>query len=671
VRAAAHTAILLALAAAALGGEPPQVKRLTDMDRRQIYNHLDSCSSLELDLKQLEGHVRALVRIAAGRDEAADYIVSRGLSHAEAQTRMAAVEALGLIGSRRALVPLSELVEFDPNYTVRRHAVRALAGFGDDVALTRLFREIPDFDGSLRRRILSPPPGAGAETAAQRKARLEQLGETVSRALDRYEGLIRRMARNVDPDEKERATRELQRLTGDRNRVGDADWVNWWRERKGRPPPLHAGVNRTADRTTMMALIEMAALVRARSALRGMVTALRTGERPVRMAAAAAIGTLAAEADRDFREKAVTALREALGDTSGWVRAAAARALTACDPAGSAAHFETLLADRAPGDSSAGHREMLARVRRAAVAGLRAAKARGSAPRLAKLLIEPAGERLLEWDLVSALAELGSPSELPALATFTASAEPRARAHALAAVSTILKRESLRLPEGERRLPDLGEKRLFGLAASKDAAHAVAAVHELDRRGLLTARPEPFKGLTTSPAEARILATALLVVRRWTPAVRGLAEEARRDGSRSPAALAACRAVGEIGSDAANAAWKRSLPVGSQALQLEIAGRRRHAAEAMIRILEKDETPGELAARAAESLSLVLPSNESVLRVRSLAALVRAMGEARFKAARPEIGAALRRISGETYRDEPVPALHWWRAQEKRRGSRR
>jgi HEAT repeat protein len=663
VRAGPWVAALLVCAVAAGGGEPPQVKRLTDKDRRDIHFHLESCSSLELDLEELAEHVRALVKVAAGRDDAVEHIIDRGLSHREAQTRMAAAEALAIIGNRRALEPLNRLVEFDPDYTVRRHALRALAGFGDPTALAGLFRDVPDFDGSLRRRILSPPSGAVGQTEAQRKARLRQLGQTISRALDRYESLIGRMSRNVDPDEKERAVRELQRLTGDRNRVKARDWIAWWRARKGIPPPLHSDVNRKGDRTTMMALIEVAGLIRSREALPGMIAALRSGEGPVRMAAAATIGTMAPDADRDFRKEAVSALREALKDSSGWVRASAAKALTAADAAGSAPDFEALLPDWAPGDRSAGHRALLARVRRAAVAGLRAAQSRASAPRLAGLLLEPEGDHLLAWDLVTALSEMGSVRQLPTLARFSASADARERTHALKAMRAILKREKLDLPDGELRASELKEERLRELSASKTAAQAVAAVCELDRRGLLAARRKPSQAPSMPAVEARILTTVVLALRKWAPAVKALAETAVREKPGSPAALAACRAAGEVGGDEAVAAWIRSRPAGTGISDREVAERRRSAAETMLRILQDAKTPPQLAGCAAGSLSMILPAGEDALKARALAALVGSMANIRLRSARAEFGAALRRLSGETYADDPASWARWWRAE--------
>ncbi len=663
MRAGPWAAALLALAVAAGGGEPPQVKRLTDKDRRDIHFHLESCSSLELDLEDIAEHVRGLVKVAAGRDDAVDHIIARGLSHREAQTRMAAAEALALIANRRALGPLNRLVEFDPDYTVRRHALKALAGFGDPTALAGLFRDVPDFDGSLRRRILSPPSGAVDETAAQRKARLRQLGQTISRALNRYEGLIARMSRNVDPDEKERAVRELQRLTGDRNRVKSRDWLDWWRARKGIPPALHADVNRKGDRTTMMALIEVAGLIRSRESLPGIIAALRSGETPVRMAAAATIATMAPDADRDFREGAVAALREALKDSNGWVRASAAKALTAADAAGSAADFEALLPDWAPADRSAGHRALLARVRRAAVAGLLAARSRASAPRLAALLLELDGDHLLAWDLVTALSEMGAVPQLPALARYTASADARERGHALEAMRAILKREKLNLPDGEARASELKEKRLRQLAVSKDAARAVAAVCELDRRGLLAARREPSQDSARPGVEARILTTVVLVLRKWTPAVQDLAEAAVREEPGSPAALAACRGAGEVGSGEAAAAWRGSRPAGTGISDREVGERRRNAAETMLRILRDAQAPPQMAGCAAGSLSRVLPAGQDALRTKALAALVRSMADVRLRPARAEFGAALRRLSGETYADDPTIWTRWWRAE--------
>jgi len=671
-----RSAALAALAglAAALGGlspagEPPGKERLTLREERRIYNYIDSCTSVEIGLAAIRKHVQDVVGVARGRDSAVNYIVKHCLTHEEPLARLAAVEALGQIGNERALAALHELIMFDGTYAIRRHAARAVAGFGDPVALNKLFREAPDFDGSLGKRIRGPE-GESPAAAARRAKRLRDLGAAISRALDRFPSLIRYMRPNEDRDVQERAKRELQRLTGDVDRVAAEDWRKWWKQdRKGRPPALHADINRSADRTTMMALIELAAMIKVREAIAGLVPALRHGEAPVKMAAADALGRLGTGGKGEDKKRIADALREALDDPSGGTRAAAARALTACDAENSAAAFRKLLADWAPGDSSPSHRAALTGVRRAAVAGLRAAKARGVEAELARLLLGPGAGRLLKWEVVAALGELGSPSELPALARYAASGDARERDHAVAAMAAVIaRRPPGRAGEG-KKLADMSGDELAALARSGKGFLAAAAVYEMDRRGTSLAGAGLLAGPRPAPAGARMLAVALLARRKWTPAVQELAAAALGSTSSGEpdAALAACRAAAEVGGSKAAADFLKSPPAAAKRFTArDIAERRRKAVGSLLGMLRTPRLRPRLAAAAADALAAVLPAEEAGLRLGVVEGLVAALGEERLREARPEIAAALRQLTDEDYPDDPKPWRIWWKKESDR-----
>ncbi len=656
---AAGLAVLAGLLAIMGGGapaaEPPAKRRLTDVEKGSIYNKIDSCTSAEIGLVAIREFVQKVVRMAKGRDDAVDYIVKSCLIHTEPLARIATVEALAHIGSGRALPALHELIEFDDTYSVRRHAARAIAGFGDPVALKKLFREVPDFDGSLGRRIRGPK-GESRAAAARRKKRLRALGATISRALDRFPSLIHYMRPNEDRDLQEKAKKELQRLTDYVDQVKAEEWRRWWKEvRKGRPPKLHVGINRTADRTTMMALIELAAMIEVRETVGGLIAALGHGEVPVKMAAAGALGHLGTGGGED-KKRISDALRKALGDPNGWIKAAAAKALTSCDAKNSTAAFRGLLADWAPREKSATHRAMLSRVRRAAVAGLRAAEARGVEAEIAGLLADPKASRLLEWEVVSALEELGSPRELAVLARCAAAGNARERDHALRSAAAIIAR---RPPAaGGEKLSGMSTVKLIALARGGKSFLAVAAVHELDRRGPSLTEAGFLTGLKSAPAEARLLAIALLVRRKWVPAVRELAAAARASaGAADPAVvLAACRAAAELSSPKAIAGYLKDPPAGAEPLTAQdIADRRRKAVGSLLKLLGTPKLRPALASAASDALVKILPPNEVGLRQGVLAGLIDALGRERLREAHPEFGAALRELTGEDFPDDVRP----------------
>jgi len=666
-----HLALRLALvgllaAPACIAAEPQDpAARLTKRERESVYNSIETCSSLETTIRQMNAEIENMVKVAAGRDEAVEYVIRVGLRHREAHARMAAVEALALIGNPKALPDLNELIEFDANYTVRRYAVRAVAGFGDRVALTALFRELPDFDGSLHERLQSHKRRA--------PKRYRQLGGTITRALNRYESLISRMAGNVDPDEQQKAKKELQRLTGDVNRDDPKDWQKWWKDRKGRPPGLHRSVNRTADRTTMMTLIEIAAMIDAREALQGLAAALRHGETSVKMAAAAALGRMGKNASRkEDRNFAAEALRGATRAPSAWVKAAAAAGLAECDAERSVADFKRLLGDWDPANTTVQHRSMLARVRRAAVKGLRLAGSDNAEKEMAELLAEPVGDRLLNWEIVAALKEHGSRVSLPALARFAARGDQRESEHALEAVKTIV--AGIRLL-GEAQMSTLGEDELRKLRLGEETDLAVAAVYESHRRGLTTRTSGFLATMAKAPPEARLMSLAVLAGDKWAPAVAELAAVAYESRSDPLVVRVACRAAARVCARDAIDSYRKKPSPGSRVTDQEITSRRRRAAGSLRRLIQDTKIPPASAAAAADALSVVLPRDNDTLKDAALETLVEAIGRKSLRKARAEIGAALRNLSGEDYPNEARFWKRWWndyrQKQERRRRAER
>ncbi len=649
-------ALILLAAPACLAGETPSTARLTKRERESIYNSIETCSSLETTIRQMNTEIDNMVRVAAKRDEAVEYILKVGLKHREAHARMGAVEALALIGNAKALPDLNETVEFDGNYTVRRYAVRAIAGFGDQVALKTLFRELPDFDDSLLKRL--------QEHKSKHPKRYQDLGNTITRALNRYESLIKRMAANVDPDEQEKAKKELQRLTGDVNRDDPMQWQKWWKSRKGKPPELHSDVNRTADRTTMMTLIEIAAMTGARETLHGLAAAVRHGDTSVKMAAAAALGKLgkSSESEKDKRF-AADALREGTRDSSGWVKTAAAAGLAECDAERSVADFKRLLKDWDPSNLTAEHRSMIARVRRSAVKGLRIAGSDSAERQMAALLAEPVGDRLLNWEIVAALKDHGSRASLPALARFAAKGDHRESGHALEAVRTIAAKIRL---HGGARLAALGEDELRRMRMGRESALAVAAVHESHRRGLTTRSAGFLDGLAKALPETRLMALALLAGDKWVPAVAELAAVAYDGRSDSLVVKVSCQAAARVCTKDAISSYLKKAPAGRKLSAQDIAGRRRSAVYSLRRILQDPAISPDSATAAADALSVVLPQEDGTLKTSALQTLVEAIGRESLRKARPEIGAALRSISGEDYPNEARFWKRWWKGYQKK-----
>jgi HEAT repeat protein len=632
-------------------------------EQQHVDNHLEALGENGIELDEIAEHTAQLIRICRDcGDVAVDYLARQGLGHENDQVRLSAAETLGLLGNPRALPLLLQMIEFDENYSVRRHAARSVAGFGNEPVLRRLFAELPDLDGSLRQQILSPR-GETPEGAAARRDRLERLGSALNRALDRFESLVARMAANVDPDEQTRARLELQRLTGDVDRASPEDWRNWWLRRGRVPPALHEFVNVTADRTTMITLVELAALVDARNAEAGLSHCLQCGVPPVRMAAAEALGRLAASAPDDFRARAAGLLRTATADENGWVKASAIRALTICDAGGSAAEFRKLLADWAPDDRSGAHAILLQNVRRAAVAGIRAAQAGEARAELAELLVAPGSGRVLRWDLCLALAELGDASSLPALARHAAGGDAHERDRAFATIGTISDRlravptapDPTGQPEGE----------LLRLATGQDKAQAIVAVYELDRRG--TVDETLLDRLTGGLPEARMMALAAVARRRWAPALRAVAETAAQSGDKAELAGAACRTAVELGNPQAVREFMASTRRPADFSEADMADCRRRAATALLRLLETDTLRPDTAGLAATALAGLPSPEDEAMRMAVLGGLLRAMAKDDLAPTRAQIGAALRAVSQETFPDELRPWLLWWENIRKNR----
>jgi HEAT repeat protein len=636
-------------------GQQPSDQRLTKRERESIFNSIEICSSLETDIRRMDAEIKKIAQLSAGRDQAVDYVIRIGLRHREAHARLAAVQALALVGNPRALPALSRKVEFDGNYTVRRYAVRAMAGFGDEVALRHLFEDRPGGYRELRRLL--------AKARKKHPERFRELGRTVTRALNRYESLIARMAPNIDPDVQRLAMRELQRLTGDVNRAHPREWARWWKQRDGVPPPLHSDVNSTADRTTMMTIIEVASLIDARETLGGLVAALRHGQTAVKMAAAAALSRLGRSAgEGPERQLVAEALRKATRDPSGWVRSAAAAGLAGCDPKGSVADFRRLLTDWNPKDRSAQHRAMLARVRRAAVKGLLAADSNQAEDQLATILLEPRGESLLNWEIVSLLGLKGSRRSLGALARFAARGTARETGHTRKAIAAVADR--MKLADGSL-LREVDEDRLRAEMLGSAPGPAVAAVHEAHRRGLTTGRGF-LPGLSKARPEAQVMAMALLSEKKWVPAVAELAALAYRQRKDPAVVQVACRTAARICSPAARRQYSSEVPVARRLSDREIRELRRGAARSLRRLLLDDSVAPAPAASAATALSTVVPAGDLVLENAVLEALVESIGRESLRAVRPEIGAALRTISGEDYPDEPRFWERWWQARRER-----
>jgi len=655
------TGLAALLAPAAAGAQPEAQRPLTGDDRTKIANALAACAATEPERKRIQEKLDEVIGVAAGRDEAVDYIVKMGLAQEQpALARMAAVEVLGLIGRtmspaarERTLAALNELVEFDPVYSVRRHAARTIAGFGDRDLLGRLYQELPDFDGRLRRDILANDQG-----------QLKALGLTISRALRRFESLMKQLEGN-DQDLRNKARAELQRLTGDEYRAAPADWQKWWTEQRGRPESelLAPNLNRTADRVFKLALIELAALADAHNAVDGLCAALERGSAPEKLAAAAALGALG---DAPAAEK----LRGALEDPDGSVKAAATEALARIDPRNSAAQFRRLLEDWAPRDGSPEHQAALLRVRRAAISGLAAAGSPEAAPRLAEILGEPAGSRALNWDALDALRRMGTLAELPALARYGAAGDQREREGALLAIAEICRRGPP--PEGlkGRPLASASPAELLALAAAKDAAAAVAAVWELDRRDLVRAEDEGLvKALAKAgPGAARMLCLALLGRRKWSPAVAELARSALAAGDDQAVARVACAAAAEAGSpEAVGRYLQTAAGTSAAASRSAIEELRRQAAAALCGLLAAPGVPPAVAASCAEGLPALVSREDPELQVRVPGALVAALADERLRPAFPAICAALRRLTDQDYPDDPKYWQKWWKSRESAR----
>jgi HEAT repeat protein len=653
------------LAAAPLrGAEPGDTRRLTDNEKRTIHTTLDACGETLLDRERLQANVAKVVELAAGREGVAEYLMSaeaQCLASSNLLVRMASIEVLGRIGNRSALPALNDIVEFDPCYSVRIRAAKTIAGFGSPPLIEHLYREIPDFDGSLRKSILASP----------HPERLQELGRTISRVLDRFPSLIARLDASDKPL-REKAVGELQRLTGDTDRVDERKWKEWWKAKQAVPDLSEAqlldpGLSLTNDRTFVMALIELAALTDAHEAVDGLGATLRQGSVPVRMAAAAALGRLGGA-------KAAGALRGALADPDGWVKTAAAEALAAADPQGSAGALARLLDDWAPQDASADHQAALARVRRSAVAGLKAAGAREAGPRLAAILLEPRGNRLLNWDVADALGQLGAVGALGALARYGASGSARERDGALAAVAEICRREPVPTAAGKRAIGSLAQPELLALAAGSAAAAGAAAVWELDRRGLICR--EDGRVLAELQAvkapEPRLLTVLLVAHREWPPAVAELARMALAAPDDETLAPAACAAAAEAGAPEAASRYLRRGAGRPETLSASgIQDLRRRAGGSLAELLAGPGVPPGTAAAAAGALAAVVARDDAIPYARALEALMAALGDERLRAAHPEVCAALRRLTDEDFPDEAGYWLRWWKAYESGKGAGR
>ncbi len=673
VLAAALAVCLSVRAGAVARAQEPVRPGLSDEDKQVIAGAIDRCAEIDPEQERIRQNQKTIMERAAGRDAAVQYILDYGLGSEHALARMATVEALGFMGREigaemrpRVLEALESIIEFDGSYSVRRHAARTVAGFGDRELLLRLYREVPDFDGSVRRSIL-----------ANERGQLPSLGATISRVLRRFPVLMEALE-GRDLDKSARARAELQRLTGDYDRAETADWLRWWKENQDKikdgPDEKLFGnaVNVTADRSCLMALIDTASLIGARTSVDGLCYMVDHGTVSEKMAACAALGSVGGD-------EAVAKLRQALQCPDGWVKATAAKALVEIDPRSAAAELRPLLEDWAPDDRSAGHRTALLLVRRAAVAGLAAAGARDVAPRLGGMLVDGDCNRQLGWDLVAALHRLGGSGELPALAVHAARCVPRERKAAVEAIAAICGREAPPAALKGRGLSEAQPAELRRLAVGGDPAAAVAAVSEMGRRSL-TGEGDGLMGVLKDAGvdAARMLCLALLAERKWSPAVAQMGRMALACGENRAVACAALAAAAEVGRPEAVDVWLKAAaarPDASAAADLEKL--RREAAAAVAGLAS---TPGlslEVAVACAQCLPAlafagatpddVRPERafggDAALQLRARGALVGMLGNQRLRGAVPAVCAALRRLSGEDYPDDPAIWQRWWGRQ--------
>ncbi|HOX05277.1 MAG TPA: hypothetical protein PK280_02655 [Planctomycetota bacterium] len=662
--------LALAAGAWARAGEPPR-GALTADERQRISGMIDRCADVEPDRALVRKSVAELVREVSGRDDAVRHLIEYGLGHRLPLSRMAAIEAVGAMGRemsaalrKRALAGLDELAEFDLSYSVRCHAARTIAGFGNADVLARLYAQLPDFDGSLSRDILANDQG-----------QLQELGRLISRSLRRFDTLIDRIE-SGDQEVRDRAREELQRLTDEKGRRSAEDWRKWQEQNrdklKGKPDSALFGwdVNVTADRAWLMALIELAGLARTHNAVDGLCFILDHGNLSERMSAASALGQLGGAA-------AVARLRQELSGQDGWMRATAAEALAAVDPVAVAADLFGLLDDWAPRDSSPEHRAALLRVRRAAVAGLAAAGERAAAGRIAKLLADRAVGRALGWDLVDALRRIGGVAELPALARHAALCRERERRAALDAVAEICRREAPPAALGGRRLAAAGAAELLELAAGRDEAAGVAAVWELDRRWTPADGDESLVRLMTASGTgpARMMAVAAIAARGWAPAVAAAGRASLSFREDQELSRAACLLTAELGSPAGVAAWLERNPARTgPGTRAELEGLRRKAAAG---VAEAAMAPGlapDTAIACAEALKALAFGGSSAeearpelsfggdvaLQRRVQASMVAVLANAGLREAVPAACAALRLFTIEEFPDEPRYWLQWW-----------
>jgi len=263
---------------------------------------------------------------------------------------------------------------------------------------------------------------------------------------------------------------------------------------------------------------------------------------------------------------------------------------------------------------------------------------------------------------------MGSLRELPALAAYGAGGAGREREHALACIAAVARRSP---PAGSRKLADLRPEELRSRAAGKEAAPAVAAISELDRRGL-SVQEGFLSGLKSAPGEARMLAAAVLARRKWAPAVAELAACALESRAERAAALAACRAATEVGGNRAVEKHLRERPAGAKTLPAgELKDRRRKAVKSLLALLRDPAVDPLLAAAAADAVPVVLPAGEITLKTGVLEVLVAALGAERLRPARAQIGAALRELTGEDYPDEAKYWRNWWNRETARESERR
>lgn len=684
-RSAALVGLLLlaCLAAVPAGAGEGSVRRvLPDDDKRQIAASIDDCAANDLEPEKIRDNmlrviwaasgrrmpepdkahdgIEAAMKLAGERDEAVAYTLEYGLDgERRPMARMSAIEALAVMGRHmspaartRCLAALNETIEFDPVYSVRRHAARAIAGFGNAELLVRLYREMPDFDGQLRRDILKNDSG-----------QLKALATTIGRALRRFPNLMERLD-SSDQDLRQRATLELQRLTGDDYRRTIAEWKKWWKEKldRGEDRPdsrlLGPGVNLTADRVYMLALIELAGLIEAKEAVDGLSYAMDHAGTAETMAAATVLGNIGGP-------RAIERLHLAAKDRDDWVRAAAAEALAKADPKNSVEIFTRLLEDWAPKDATPEHRTSLVRVRRAAVTGLIAAGARQSAPRLAELLASPEANRQLSRDIIEALSRLGTSSELPALVRYGSDATAAERRAVIAAISEICKREPEPAALKGRRLDAATPAELQALAAGRDAAAGIAAVCELDRRdaaaydedGMVRA----LRGAGTTPTRTACL--MFLGRRRWSPAVAELARAASASRAERAVAIAACAATAEVGNQEAIDAWKKSA--AGHAVP-DFVRLQQEAIAELVRLMATPQLGADVTAACAEAMAAVAPPKDQDpgSADRAVEALIGVLLDERRAAAFPTACAALRRLTDEDFGDAPGPWRTWYRAQQ-------